>query len=391
MDAIVEERDRYLQTRKAARPAMPAPWESPLRRWVDAGLLDAPAAERIRAWERGGRPRARFGGLPGSRSPWAVCCSASGILLFVAAHWDGLTPGQRFVLVLAVVGGLHAAAAVAAERNSGLSAALHACGTAALGGGIFLSGQIFHLQEHWPGGLLLWAIGAWIGWWLLRQWPQALFGAALAPAWLFGEWVTLTERQGGEVGTAFLLLLALAYLGAEPYAGPHPAVRRSLIWLGGLALLPTGLAFVASEGWGIAHGPRPASLTVTGWILAIGVAVGIGYGLRRANLAPLLAASAWVFLGTFLFRAFGAAPYVWAAGFAVGIIAWGLADRRPERINLGIAGFALTVLVFYFSDVMDKLGRSASLIGLGLLFLGGGYLLERTRRRLVAGVREAGS
>jgi hypothetical protein len=33
---------------------------------------------------------------------------------------------------------------------------------------------------------------------------------------------------------------------------------------------------------------------------------------------------------------------------------------------------------------MDKLGRSFSLIVLGLLFLGGGWLLERTRRRLIA-------
>jgi hypothetical protein len=33
---------------------------------------------------------------------------------------------------------------------------------------------------------------------------------------------------------------------------------------------------------------------------------------------------------------------------------------------------------------MDKLGRAASLIGLGLLFLLGGWLLEKTRRRLVA-------
>ena len=59
-------------------------------------------------------------------------------------------------------------------------------------------------------------------------------------------------------------------------------------------------------------------------------------------------------------------------------------EARKERINLGVAGFALTVLIFYFSNVMDKLGRSASLIGLGLLFLLGGWLLERTRRQLVA-------
>ena len=61
-------------------------------------------------------------------------------------------------------------------------------------------------------------------------------------------------------------------------------------------------------------------------------------------------------------------------------------ERRAERINLGVAGFALTVLVFYFSSVMDRLGRSASLVGLGLLFLVGGWALEHTRRRLVASV-----
>jgi uncharacterized membrane protein len=58
-------------------------------------------------------------------------------------------------------------------------------------------------------------------------------------------------------------------------------------------------------------------------------------------------------------------------------------EARKERVNLGIAGFALTILFFYFSTVMDKLGRSASLIGLGLLFLLGGWLLEKTRRRLL--------
>jgi len=59
-------------------------------------------------------------------------------------------------------------------------------------------------------------------------------------------------------------------------------------------------------------------------------------------------------------------------------------QRSRLLINLGSAGFAATVLWFYFSSVMDKLGRSFSLIALGLLFLLGGWLLERVRRRLVA-------
>ena len=76
--------------------------------------------------------------------------------------------------------------------------------------------------------------------------------------------------------------------------------------------------------------------------------------------------------------------YAWCALGAIGLVAWGVREVRRERVNLGVAGFAITVLFFYFSNVMDKLGRSASLIGLGLLFLAGGWALERVRRRLVA-------
>jgi hypothetical protein len=56
---------------------------------------------------------------------------------------------------------------------------------------------------------------------------------------------------------------------------------------------------------------------------------------------------------------------------------------------MGAAFFAATVLTFYFSEVMDKLGRSASLVGLGVLFLAGGWGLERLRRQLVLKARGA--
>jgi len=54
-----------------------------------------------------------------------------------------------------------------------------------------------------------------------------------------------------------------------------------------------------------------------------------------------------------------------------------------------MAGFALAIISFYFSELMDKLGRSTSLIGLGVLLLVGGWLLERTRRRLIRRVQGA--
>jgi uncharacterized membrane protein len=81
------------------------------------------------------------------------------------------------------------------------------------------------------------------------------------------------------------------------------------------------------------------------------------------------------------------AVYLWCAIGSVGLVAWGILESRAERINLGSAGFALTVLCFYFSSVLDRLGRSASLVTLGILFLGGGWLLERLRRKLIAQIR----
>lgn len=55
-------------------------------------------------------------------------------------------------------------------------------------------------------------------------------------------------------------------------------------------------------------------------------------------------------------------------------------------MNYGMVAFAMAVMWFYFSSVMDKLGRSLGLIGLGILFLAGGWVLEQTRRRLVHGM-----
>src|SRR5205085_5744802 len=105
------------------------------------------------------------------------------------------------------------------------------------------------------------------------------------------------------------------------------------------------------------------------WVLVIGA-----FSVTPAGTNGHLSIFAWNSLG----------PYLWAGVGALGIVGWGLLERRSERINLGVAGFALTVIIFYFSDVMDKLGRSASLIGLGVLFLFGGWALERARRQLVA-------
>src|SRR5260370_40395922 len=95
---------------------------------------------------------------------------AAGVLLFVSAHWADLSPSARFSLVLALVGVFHVAGAVFSEKFPALSVALHGVGTAAFGVGGFLAAQIFNLREHWPGGVVLLALGGWFGWGAWGEW-----------------------------------------------------------------------------------------------------------------------------------------------------------------------------------------------------------------------------
>ncbi len=374
---------------------MVAEWERVLERWQRAGLITAETAGRIRAFEAPTVPPAR------TRWPAVLLLAAgavllgAGVLLFVAAHWDALSPGWRFASVLALVAAYHVAGAVSAARFDALAVALHGVGTVTLGAGIYLAAQVFHLREHWPSGVLLWAVGAWMGVLLRRDWVQMALAALVTPAWLAAEWTlrTTDETAGQSVLAQGVLLLAITYLGARA-VDREDLGRRALAWMGGLALFPAA-GFVAGSGWVGARFDQTLPLPV----LALGLAGAYGAPLALAAVLRGRAAmwngvaAVWV-LG--LARLGGAGYerdvvfYLWAALGAAGLVAWGVAETRRERVNLGMAAFLLTVGTFYFSNVMDKLGRSASLIGLGVLCLVGGALLESARRWLLGRLGEAG-
>jgi uncharacterized membrane protein len=367
---------------------MPADWEPHLNRWTGAGLIDASAADRIRSWETARISAAGF------RWPTLVALAfggvliGAGVLLFVSAHWDSLSPGERMALVVSLVAVFHVGGALAVQTFPSLSVTLHAIGTVVLGAGIALAGQIFNLSEHWPSAILLWAIGAALGWGVLRHWTQATLTAILMPAWLASEWaVRLGNKQTLYTPplAVGLCTLSLVYLTARRGADDS-ALRKALAWCGGLALLPTA-ALLALNEW---HNLPPRSDLALGWSLAFFGPLAIGLLLRRSVIWNAGFAG-WAVLLTLTNMPSQSQEHIltyvlYAAGSA-GLAAWGVVEARTERINLGIAGFAITVTAFYFSNVMDKLGRSASLIGLGLLFLGGGWLLERLRRRLIARIR----
>lgn len=373
-------------------------WESSLSRWSSAGLLDAQTADSIRSWEKehgegsgGNRFAVIAFGLGG-------LLLVAGVLLFVASNWQSLSPAGRLILLAATVGVFHSGGAFASRLKPALATTLHAAGTGALGGAIFLSGQTFHLAENWPEGFLLWAIGAAAGLALLRDWPHAIFTAVLAPLWLWSELIKLSSLQGAgqafQPAASFWVLLALIYLFASTPTN-RPTWRKALSRLGAVALLPGVIVLAVSSSSDLMPSERyqTGPVLIASWVLALLLPLGLAYFLRRSDALYMLAPVVWVlaigrldpgeelqFLGMLT---------LFAAG-SVGIVLWGLRDGAALSVNVGVAGFALSVLVFYFaSDLFTKLGRSVGLIVAGWLFIGGGWILERTRRTIIGRIDEA--
>jgi len=378
-------------------------FESQVQRWIKAGLIDAEVGSRIIDFETGQERRASlrwpvllalaFGGI--------LC--AAGVTLFVAAHWADLSPAIRFSLVLFMVAVFHIGGAALAERFPPLATTLHALGTATLGAAIFLTAQIFNLRENWATGILLWAVGATAGYILLRDWIQAGMLSLLVPAWLVGQWSITTQWHSGSLRPVAvgLVLTALSYLSAR-IGDQESAARQTLVWIGGLALFPC-LVFLITAGYGegnIANDPPPLGLfTLTiGWIVALAGPLIFAWLLRGRAVWVNSLWAIWAF-GVILCASYTHSfegytyheylgpklgLYAMLVLGSIGLVAWGLNEKRKERVNLGVAGFAISVLFFYFDSFMGKLGRSASLLLLGVLCLAGGYALEVTRRNLMA-------
>ena len=367
--------------------------ERQLDRWVEARLIDRLAAGRILDFERAApKERLRWPALLAVGFGTLMLCA--GILLFVAAHWDEISPTQRFTLVLALVAIFHVAAGLLSSKVPSIGVALHFAGTVCLGAGIFLAGQIFNLEEHWPGGVMLWALGALLAWLVLRQWPQAFAAALLVPAWLGSEWYVATEvyrAPAWNIAAQGFLLLAFAYM-SSPLTGTRQYFRVALRWAGSLALLPFMLDVIFTGNptsyWWRPQPPLPAGLYALGYLVAYGSVLMLLAFVRKKQSLPMFVAAAWIFVLSVASRQPHPEDhpwiYLWVALGACALCYWGVSDNRKLFINYGTAIFALDVLAFYFSQVLDKMGRSMGLILLGAIFLAGGWVLNRLRTDLIS-------
>jgi uncharacterized membrane protein len=382
-------------------------FERYLNRWRDAGFIDEATASSIRVYEAA---HVKPSGLR-----WQVVVAlllggillGAGVLLFVAANWDDVSPGWRLTLVLAMLALFHGAGAVTTERFAGFAAAMHALGTVAAGAAIALVGQIFNMQEHWPAAVMLWALCALAGWWLLGDQFQQTLTLLLVPAWLISEWMyRASVYDGAQVYLARMIaVLAAVYLTQFLHS------RKRVVFgiLFGVSAAGSGICVsVLSNGWmyyGYGQhqwGFLPAHLRVIALLILL-LTVGFGWYIGRQSVVPAGVVAVMVFVLPWAQNVVESEAFqgrmwkhseanLWAyalvAATAVFLAWWGVREGSKALVNYGIAAFALTVMWFYFSSIMDKLGRSLGLIMLGVLFLAGGWLLEKMRRKLVGSIPE---
>lgn len=366
-----------------------------------------------------------------------------GAILFVAANWQRMAVPVRLALIFGTMLTSHGLGWWLWLRRPiwpRTGQALVLLGTLLYGAGIWLVAQIFHLNAHWPTGLLLWAVGALavagaggarpnlalaallLGIWTLAEQagfgrlnplflPMAVAAGALAyrlqateslllslaglAAWQSGALVRWMAEWPGGLGAipvgAALALLGLLYFAAAPWHEASPALRP-LAWPYHLAGAVAGLAglFLLTFRW---EAPAP-------WPAATWLWVGLLAGLDLAAAATALRRGGRPAWPVALAVALGGAtiPLTMAGAAATtlrlllanalllaavaALVAQGFRQRNELLVNVALAAFLALVIRWYFDWFYTLMNRSLFFIGAGLLLLVGGLLLERTRRRL---------
>ncbi len=155
-----------------------------LPQWVDKAIIsDAQAASLRALYPLGdsiGLGRLLITGI-------AAVMIGLGVILLFAYNWDDMGKVSKLAVIFSGLIGAHLAALFTQPRSYVASESLFALGTMLMGAGIFLVGQIYHLDSHYPDAILFWSLGALALAWTLPSLTQAFMAVALIIGWHLSE------------------------------------------------------------------------------------------------------------------------------------------------------------------------------------------------------------
>jgi uncharacterized membrane protein len=353
--------------------------------WVTAAG-EAAILEQATARTRGGLRL-----VPTALAVMGALTFGAGVITFFAANWEAMS---KIAKLLVLLGGMWGAYALAARWLAAEAAGTRALGQATtllgvilFGANIMLIAQIYHIDSHYPNGVLTWALGALALTYAVSVQVVAVAGLALAVLWsgmeifAFGSaihwpfpvvWALFlppilrhTWRYGGSAAMLALLLWCLMTLFSWPYDARGEEIFLIQVYvLAGMAFYVLGAAM---EGV-----PAVAGLSaivrrfaLVGVLLSAHMLVyddlygvrrlqpsGTNYGIERLASAP----GPWI-----------AATLV-ALALAAGLAVWHLRRRGDGRVD-GLAKSGLALLAAAGGLMLINLVLPASYNTVTLLYI----------------------
>ena len=373
-----------------------------------------------------------------------------GAILFFAANWQAIGTGIKIGLIFAAIIAAYASGwwfAFEKESYPKVGQSLILLGTLFYGTGIWLIAQIFHINAHWPNGVLFWALGILPIVWVTASVPALIEASLLIILWTVFEQTeygfmnyryipvalvifALSYHLRSRVAVAIMLIGTIIWLGLTRAGINSPNILFLLV-LSGLCIFSLGRIQTLKQEWDIFKKPyrfvgilvfafflfllsfptivqyllnwrsSPFSLSVILLMLCTAAATGYVFVLgKRQERERLL----YFVEGSLLLLSLGVMimlmitlPSISTVAFLITInvllfiviiafIVIGYLDRDPFLINLGLVLFILDITTRYFDLFWATLDRSLFFMAGGLVLITGGFILERKRRKIIRGI-----
>ena len=151
--------------------------------WLRDGIIDEKQAVALRG--RYPAPEERNWGMIVLTSVGSVIFGL-GLILIIAYNWEKMGRYVKLLLIFASMLAAHAAGYHFTREESsrkGLGEGVSLLGTMLFGAAIWLIAQVYHIDEHYPNGLLAWGVGAWAMAWAMPSIAQCILAAVILAFW----------------------------------------------------------------------------------------------------------------------------------------------------------------------------------------------------------------
>ena len=380
-------------------------------RWVTHGLIDSEQSKNILEYYKVTADTLKTGStyarLVTILATFGAVLLGLGVILFFASNWNEFSFYVKFALVIILLVGSNSIAYFLKyiKKYERIGTGLFALASIWFCASIVLIAQHYHFDFDNPD-FLIWcfagilpmaylvksrliltlAIGTgtiWLGWRCSGIFNEDLIGALLlSGAISFGTLLymigklhndLLVKRFFGNTYISFSLIISISALYMLSFADIHEEFEGVLI-IDGLAIIPVAVStiiFSVMTIFSIRFKQNHSAIN-TSTKYEFGSVVLIHLLSYLVLLHPNITEYFYFFL-------FNAVIIACSASF----IFIGVSDRRSSMVNIGVSLFALMVVTRYIDLFIGMLPTSLFFMFGGLVLFVGGFILEKSRRKLL--------